>query len=206
MTRSGYFRPVSGGISGLCVEPDDNPLSDNPWMVNFTSVEKLRALRIAWLHRKVMVEDFLTQYAVFNGSEIYCTVNCRSVEKLRTLHIAWLHRKVMVEDFRTQYAFFNGPAIDCTGPDPRFAQNIITRCAWAQGRVKRFSLSVCVSSKHGSLPLEIRHVIALYRSVLQLRLQTAEFNIPVTSRLDALKCIVFNGRKDGCSVYKLSKC
>ena len=27
MTRSGYFRPVSGGISGLCVEPDDNPLS-----------------------------------------------------------------------------------------------------------------------------------------------------------------------------------
>ena len=28
----------------------------------------------------------------------------------------------------------------------------------------------------------------------QLRLQTAEFNIPVTSRFDALKCIVFNGR------------
>ena len=27
MTRSDYFRPVSGGISGLCVEPDDNPLS-----------------------------------------------------------------------------------------------------------------------------------------------------------------------------------
>ena len=85
--------------------------------VNFTSVEKLRTLRIAWLHRKVMVEDFLTQYAVFNGREIYCTVNCMSVEKLRTLHIAWLHRKVMVEDFRTQYAFFNGHAIDCTfGP------------------------------------------------------------------------------------------
>ena len=40
--------------------------------VNFTSVEKLRTLRIAWLHRKVMVEDFLTQYAVFNGREIYC--------------------------------------------------------------------------------------------------------------------------------------
>ena len=28
MTRSDYFRPVSGGISGLCVEPDDNPLSE----------------------------------------------------------------------------------------------------------------------------------------------------------------------------------
>ena len=27
---------------------------------------------------------------------------------------------------------------------------------------------------------------------LLLRLQTAEFNLPVTSRLDALKCIVFN--------------
>ena len=40
--------------------------------VNFTSVEKLRTLRIAWLHRKVMVEDFRTQYAFFNGSEIYC--------------------------------------------------------------------------------------------------------------------------------------
>ena len=78
------------------------------------SVEKLRTLHIAWLHRKVMVEDFRTQYAFFNGHAIDCTVNCMSVEKLRTLHIAWLHRKVMVEDFRTQYAFFNGPAIDCT--------------------------------------------------------------------------------------------
>ena len=45
--------------------------------VNFTSVEKLRTLRIAWLHRKVMVEDFRTQYAFFNGSEIYCTVDFR---------------------------------------------------------------------------------------------------------------------------------
>ena len=43
--------------------------------VNFTSVEKLRTLRIAWLHRKVMVEDFRTLYAFFNGSEIYCTVD-----------------------------------------------------------------------------------------------------------------------------------
>ena len=42
--------------------------------VNFTSVEKLRTLHIAWLHRKVMAEDFCTQYAFFNGSEIYCTV------------------------------------------------------------------------------------------------------------------------------------
>ena len=30
MTRSDYFRPVSGGLSGLCVEPDDNPLSVCP--------------------------------------------------------------------------------------------------------------------------------------------------------------------------------
>ena len=27
MTRSDYFRPVRGGISGLCEEADDNPLS-----------------------------------------------------------------------------------------------------------------------------------------------------------------------------------
>ena len=26
MTRSDYFRPVSGGISGLCVEPDDKSI------------------------------------------------------------------------------------------------------------------------------------------------------------------------------------
>ena len=82
--------------------------------VNCRSVEKLRTLHIAWLHRKVMVEDFRTLYAFFNGPAIDCTVNFTSVEKLRTLRIAWLHRKVMVEDFRTLYAFFNGPAIDCT--------------------------------------------------------------------------------------------
>ena len=41
--------------------------------VNFTSVEKLRTLHIAWLHRKVMVEDFRTQYAFFNGHAIDCT-------------------------------------------------------------------------------------------------------------------------------------
>ena len=40
--------------------------------VNFTSVEKLRTLHIAWLHRKVMVEDFRTQYAFFNGPAIDC--------------------------------------------------------------------------------------------------------------------------------------
>ena len=28
MTRSDYFRPVRGGISGLCEEADDNPLSN----------------------------------------------------------------------------------------------------------------------------------------------------------------------------------
>ena len=37
------------------------------------SVEKLRTLHIAWLHRKVMVEDFRTQYAFFNGHAIDCT-------------------------------------------------------------------------------------------------------------------------------------
>ena len=36
------------------------------------SVEKLRTLHIAWLHRKVMVEDFRTQYAFFNGHAIDC--------------------------------------------------------------------------------------------------------------------------------------
>ena len=50
-------------------------LSSERGTVNFTSVEKLRTLRIAWLHRKVMVEDFRTQYAFFNGSEIYCTAS-----------------------------------------------------------------------------------------------------------------------------------
>ena len=30
MTRSDYFWPVRGGISGLCEEADDNPLS-NGW-------------------------------------------------------------------------------------------------------------------------------------------------------------------------------
>ena len=29
MTRSDYFRPVRGGISGLCEEADDNPLSSS---------------------------------------------------------------------------------------------------------------------------------------------------------------------------------
>ena len=37
MTMSGYFRPVSGGISGLCVEPDDKSI----WIV----------LRKAWIGR-----------------------------------------------------------------------------------------------------------------------------------------------------------
>ena len=41
--------------------------------VNCMSVEKLRTLHIAWLHRKVMVEDFRTQYAFFNGHAIDCT-------------------------------------------------------------------------------------------------------------------------------------
>ena len=40
--------------------------------VNCRSVEKLRTLHIAWLHRKVMVEDFRTQYAFFNGLAIDC--------------------------------------------------------------------------------------------------------------------------------------
>ena len=40
--------------------------------VNCRSVEKLRTLHIAWLHRKVMVEDFRTQYAFFNGPAIDC--------------------------------------------------------------------------------------------------------------------------------------
>ena len=51
--------------------------------VNFTSVEKLRTLHIAWLHRKVMVEDFRTQYAFFNGSEIYCIVKLLALYLLK---------------------------------------------------------------------------------------------------------------------------
>ena len=43
--------------------------------VNCMSVEKLRTLHIAWLHRKVMVEDFRTQYAFFNGHAIDCMLS-----------------------------------------------------------------------------------------------------------------------------------
>ena len=46
--------------------------------VNCRSVEKLRTLHIAWLHRKVMVEDFRTQYAFFNGPAIDCTRTVRT--------------------------------------------------------------------------------------------------------------------------------
>ena len=48
--------------------------------------------------------------------------------------------------------------------------NFITRCAYAQGRVKRLSPSICVSAKtrlFAVLLLEIRHEIALYRSASQ---------------------------------------
>ena len=41
--------------------------------MNFTSVETLRTLHIAWLHRKVLVEDFRTQYAF--STEVKFTVN-----------------------------------------------------------------------------------------------------------------------------------
>ena len=56
------------------------------------SVEKLRTLHIAWLHRKVMVEDFRTQYAFFNGpAAIDCTVIVLSVRPSVCLSVFYKH-------------------------------------------------------------------------------------------------------------------
>ena len=45
MTRSDYFRPVRGGISGLCEEADDNPLSlDRVYVLIITVVRFVPAV------------------------------------------------------------------------------------------------------------------------------------------------------------------
>ena len=50
-------------------------------------------------------------------------------------------------------------------------EELFTRCAYAQGRVKRLSPSICVcvtkTRLFAVLPLENRHEIALYRSASQ---------------------------------------
>ena len=51
-----------------------------------------------------------------------------------------------------------------------FTHGLITRCAYAQGKVKRLSPSICLCQKtrlFAVLPLENRHEIALYRSASQ---------------------------------------
>ena len=58
------------------------------------SVEKLRTLHIAWLHRKVMVEDFRTQYAFFNGHAIDCTMRSRDPVSNPSTPISMLTTKV----------------------------------------------------------------------------------------------------------------
>ena len=51
--------------------------------------------------------------------------------------------------------------------------SVVTRCAYAQGRVKRLSPSICLfvcrqkTRLFAVLPLENRHEIALYRSASQ---------------------------------------
>ena len=72
----------------------------------------------------------------------------------------------------------NGYVVGSTQRTGSVIDVIITRCAYAQGRVKRLSPSilyicmcVCGGKKHGcllsSVPLENRHEIALYRSASQ---------------------------------------
>ena len=67
---------MDSGRSTLCarqsMDGPDPRFAQNIYLctVNCMSVEKLRTLHIAWLHRKVMVEDFRTQYAFFNGHAI----------------------------------------------------------------------------------------------------------------------------------------
>ena len=46
MTRSDYFRPVRGGISGLCEEADDNPLSPCTHRVVHASCFRLQCSKL----------------------------------------------------------------------------------------------------------------------------------------------------------------
>ena len=105
MTRSGYFRPVSGGISGLCVEPDDksiwrNARSNGP--VNWGEPERAPF----GIEKRPPRTIYLSIYL--------CTVNCMSVEKcvLRT-EVFYHYFSVQPRNMQCMQ-FFNGHAIDCT--------------------------------------------------------------------------------------------